>query len=193
MIQLALGIAAGVIDIASGARYLYEIVRGTTRPNTVSYSLWTLIGGIELSAQLAAGASWSVILVATLFVNMALITVLSLFGYGYKKHGFVDYVSFILALGAIYAWHATGDPIQALWWALGANVVSAVPTFVKAYRAPKTEDEPAWDLYALSTVLAVMSTEIYDLANLLIPGYLVFESFFTIFLLHQGRKRRARA
>jgi len=191
-LPLALGLLSGVLDVASVIRYLYEIVRGTTRPNAVSYALWTLIGVVEGSAQFAAGASWSLIIIMVLTVNMSIITLLALSGYGYRKHGWIDYACLVFAVFAIIAWQVTGDPVQALWWALAANVISAIPTFIKASRAPETEDAPAWVLYAAAAVCAVLSTEKIDVANLLIPGYLVFESVFTLMLLSVPRRQAHR-
>ncbi len=78
----ALGVASGILQIASVIPYIRDILKGSTRPYAVSTGLWTLLSGIAFTAQITAGASWSVILVGGITFNCAIVTILALSGYG---------------------------------------------------------------------------------------------------------------
>lgn len=171
-----LGIAAGVIQLISFFPYAYSILRGTTRPSFFSNFFWTVLGIIEVAAQWSAGTSWSIILVGEVTFNTGLITLLAVAGYGYKKWDSIDLWSFILAGVAIAGWYITGSPIAALIFALAASVLAAVPVYRKAYHDPYSEQFIGWFLVVFASICSLLSTTIWDIPNLLVPGYLLFES-----------------
>src|SRR4051812_28698075 len=112
--HVLLALMAGLIQLSSIVPYIYDMIKGATRPNLVSWLLWTIVLLIGIFAQFSAGASWSVVLLIFSAFNTGLVTVLILFGYGYRKYGPIDIACFILALGAIAGWQLTGDPVLAI-------------------------------------------------------------------------------
>ena len=184
----ALGIAAGVIQLISFFPYAYSIFRGTTRPSFFSNFLWTALGVIEFAAQWSAGTSWSIVLVGEVTFNTCLIAILALSGYGYKKWNAIDLWSFFLACASIVGWYTTGNPITALWFALAANALATVPVYRKAYYDPHSEQFIGWFLVVFSSLCSVFSTTIWDAANLIIPGYLLFESVVISSLIFFGQR-----
>jgi chromate transport protein ChrA len=127
------------------------MIRGsTTRPNLVSWLLWTILLLIGIFAQFSAGASWSVILLIASAFNTALVTVLILFGYGYKKYGRLDIACFVLALVAIVLWHVTGDPVLAIVLAICADFLAGSSNYPsKSYKEPFSESLFSWTIISL--------------------------------------------
>ncbi|MBI2474271.1 MAG: hypothetical protein HYV68_01080 [Candidatus Taylorbacteria bacterium] len=171
--HLILGIISGVIGAASIVPYVYDILYGTTRPNIVTSSVWTLLQGIVVAAQWSAGASWSIILPAVLCFNTAFVTVLCLRGYGYKNYGLIDKLCFVLALLAIVLWQITANPLVGLLLAIVADLLATVPTIVKTYKEPRSESLPAWLMSIVASVLALISTTRLDVANVAYPIYFI--------------------
>lgn len=166
----ALGICSGIVQVGSIIPYIRDILKGSTRPNAVSTGLWTLLAGIALAAQISAGASWSVILVAGITFNCAIITVLALSGYGYTKYGRVDWFCLVVGLAAIGAWVLTNNPVVAIVLVVFASLISNIPTVIKTYREPQSEHSFSWLLVVVASSLSLLSTTQLNVQNLLYPA-----------------------
>lgn len=180
------GIFAGILAATSIVPYVRDMLHGTTRPNKVTTLLWWLLIVIQASAQISAGASWSLIFTLVLAVNVSITTFLAFAGYGYTKHGPFDYVCFVLASISIIAWQHTSNPSTAIILAVLTSMLAAVPAIVKTYRYPDTEHVPAWALITASAFLAALSTTKYDVANLAIPLYQLVENAIILSLAWRG-------
>lgn len=190
--HLFMAAAAAVLTIVSAVPYVRDMLQGTTRPNIVSWGIWCLVQAIFAAAQFSAGASLSIVLPAFEVATVGLIVVLGLAGYGYKKYRPLDFVCLALALGAIVLWQMTKDPAVALWMSVAADVLAAVPTFIKAYRDPKSETLSAYLLVALSAVAAAFASNVADIPNLLWPANIFFGNTLIVCLILLGRRRMRR-
>lgn len=170
--HLALGIFSGLLAMAAIIPYVRDILHGTTRPNVVSWSLWVLLLSIAALAQLSAGASWSLVLVVGDLIGTASVLVLCLIGYGYGKYSWLDGICFALALVAIVLWQITNQPLLAIGLAALADFLASVPTLVKSYKDPRSEEPTQFFIIAIAALLGVLSTSIFDPANLVFPAYL---------------------
>jgi hypothetical protein len=169
------------------------MLHGETRPNVVSWILWTLIQMIIIIAQFSAGASWSVILPIAMTFNTCLVLIICLYGYGYAKYGYVDLICLVLALAAIAAWRLTNDPVLAIVLSVAADFAAAVPTFVKTYREPFTESILSWAILVVANTCGLISAIPFNLANTAFAGYVVlFDGFFLIVMIMRRRIVRPR-
>ncbi len=189
-IAALLAVILGVISVVP---YIRDMLKGSTRPNLVSWGLWFLIQSIFAAAQFSAGASLSIVLPLVEVAAVLAVIVLGLFGYGYKKYGPLDFACLALALGAIALWQITNDPVVALWMAVAADFVAAVPTLFKAFRDPKSETPLAYFLVVLSAIAAALSTDIIDVPNLLWPAYIFAINAATVSLILLGFRAKKRA
>ena len=188
--HILMAVVAGFLTVVSAAPYVRDMLRGTTKPNVVSWSLWTLIQGIFAAAQFASGASLSIVLPAVEVTSTGLIVVLGLAGFGYKKYRPLDFICLALALGAIVLWQITKDPLIALWLSVAADFCAAVPTLVKAYRDPKSETPSAYLLVALSAIAAAFATSLIDIPNLLWLAYIFGINGATLSLILLGKRKK---
>ena len=186
--HLLLGILGGTIAMLAVIPYIRDIIKKTTRPNTVSWSIWVLLLFISILAQINAGASWSVILLIGDFIGTSTIAVLSFVGYGYGKYTWIEWTCLTLAILAIVSWQLTSQPVLAIAFAIIADAMAGIPTLVKAYRDPQSEHPTMWFVIALGSLLAILSTTIFNLANLLFPVYLLLIDGTIGVLALMGRK-----
>src|SRR3989344_6302690 len=173
--HLILGISAGLIAIGATVPYILSIVRGETRPNVVSWSLWTVIVLITALAQVSAGASWSILLlIGTLIANFSVL-VLCVFGYGYRKFELADKICLALALVALLFWWVTSNPVVAIILAVTADGIAYLTTYLKVYRNPSSESYFYWAILVVADVLALLSVTTINIANALFPiSYAIF-------------------
>ncbi len=191
--HLVLGILAGIIPIVAMIPYYRDIVHGTTRPNVVSYALWIVLLLISISAQISAGASWSVVFLIGDLIGTTSVTILCLVGYGYGKYGKVEWVCTGLAILAIISWQATGQPLLAIVFAIVADLMAALPTVVKTYRDPWSEISSPWFMVATAGVLSLASTTLFNLPNILFPLYLFLINAITGTLAFFGRRLKQKS
>ncbi|MDE1924606.1 MAG: hypothetical protein KGH79_00275 [Patescibacteria group bacterium] len=165
------GVLSGVVQIGSVIPYIRDMLKGTTRPNIVSWSLWTLLQVIAIGAQISAGASWSLLFIVAMTFNTILVVILSATGYGYKGYSWVDWTCLFFAIAAIVLWWATRNSIFALVLAVSADLLASIPTIVKTYKEPQSETAVAWYLVTVASALGILSTTKIDIANLIYPIY----------------------
>lgn len=183
-------VLSGVFAVVAMVPYIRDILRGgETKPNAVSFFLWTVLQAIALVAQIKAGASWSIVIVFFVTMNTAIITVLALIGYGYQKYGKIDLFCFVLAVVAIVGWQVTGNPVAAITLTIVADLFSSFPTVAKTYREPRSEQLTGWGLITVASILGVLSTDRLDMANLAFPMYLVLGNGTIFSLAYFGRRR----
>lgn len=181
---------SGVFSVAAGVIYIKDILQGgETKPNAISFFLWTVLQAIALFAQIKSGATLSVVIVIFVTLNTAVVTALALTGYGYREYGKVDFFCLVLAIAAIVGWQVTGNPVLAIGFAIVGDVFAFVPTAVKTYKEPRSEHVPAWALITVASVLGVLSTDRWDTTNLAFPLYLVVSNGTIFSLAYFDRKK----
>ena len=189
--QVASALLSGVLGLPAGFFYARDMLRGgTTKPNAITFVLWTLCQAIALTAQLRSGASWSIVVVITATVNTGGIACLALAGYGYRRYGWLDAWCGVSSLVAIVLWQETGDPMLAIAFAIIADVFASAPTVKKVISEPETEHVGGWTLIVLSTAFAIISTTKWDLPNLVFPTYLLLMNFLILVFAYFGRPKR---
>ena len=181
--QEIIGITAGILAFATAIPYIWNIIGGITKPNTVTYFVWTLLQTIAIFAQLEAGASWSIFLVVGSTINCGIIFLLSLTKYGYKEYSWVDTPALILAGIAVAVLIFTEHPVLAILLPIVGDALGAIPTIVKTKKYPHTEDRTAWFLMIIASTLGIFATEKIDVANLAYPIFLWVEAVFIFSLI----------
>jgi uncharacterized membrane protein HdeD (DUF308 family) len=84
-----LAVAAGILALVAGVPYVIDIVRGKTKPNIVSWSVWTLLTAVATAAAFAAHQPRTAFL--TLGDTAAtLVTVILGLKYGIAKFSWID-------------------------------------------------------------------------------------------------------
>lgn len=170
--HLALGVSSGIVQFVSIIPYVWSMLKGATRPNIVSWLLWTILQFIAIFAQLSAGASWSLIILIAMTINTCLVLLLCFGGYGYAKYGWLDIACAAIAVAAIVLWQLTNEPLVALVLTITADLMASIPTIAKTYRDPYSENVLGWYLVTAAAALSVFSTTIINAENLIYPAYL---------------------
>ncbi len=186
--HVALAAVAAIISLSSLIPYVRDIVRGTTRPNTITWGLWFFIQVIAIAAQVHEGASWSIVFVIVDGITILVVLGFSIAGYGYREWNIFDACCGVLGVVAIVAWQTTGDAILALIFSILADGLAALPTLRKAYTDAWSEHPWGWALTTLAATLGLASTARYNPANILFPGYLIAINFLTFVFSFLGRK-----
>ncbi len=192
-IYLVIGIIAGIIQLYAIIPYARSILARETRPNIVSWTLWTLLQVVTIWIMVTSseGMSWSLLLLIAMTVNTSLVVVLCLLGYGDKKFGVIEICSLIIVIVAagLYAVTHNGP------WAIALNIigdfVAASPTLWKTWRDPMSEAVEPWAIVTAAAILAVLSVEAPHVESVAFPIYLVCVNGLIAGLAFVGQKKKS--
>ena len=151
-------VIGSVVASLGGVYYAYLTFKGKVQPNKVTWFFWGAFPMIAFAAQLAQGVG----LVAWATFVAGAPPVLVLIGSFFNKQAYwqtrrIDYGFAAAGVLSVVAWQLTAIPNIALVFALLADLLVALPTVLKAYRFPQTENWKAYGVSAVGFLVAVMA------------------------------------
>jgi hypothetical protein len=176
------GMASGIVLLLANIPYIISIRRGDTRPNLVTWGVWTTIGLILLGSYQAIGATHTRWLLIAQVVSQFAITVLA-FKYSRGKWQRIDGICLAGAGVSLVLWWFSGNPLVALLINTAMDLLGAIPTINKIYRDPTSEDLGFWMISFLAAVLNLLAIENFSLSFTVFPGYLLILHIVVLTLL----------
>jgi hypothetical protein len=167
-------VVGAVIASLGGFLYLFDTIRGRTKPNRMTWLLWgvlPMIGFVAQRVQGVEGISWATFVAG--FTPLFVFAASYLNKKAYWKTQPLDYFCLVLALIGITLWAITNEPNLALIFSIVADFAAGFPTLLKAAKHPATE---SWRAYLLSTVgfiVSALSIHEWNFANYGFVLYLV--------------------
>jgi hypothetical protein len=171
--------------------YLATTLKGQTRPNRVSWFIWTIGPAIAFAAQLTKGVgvqSWltfisgfgPLLVLLASFINQK----------SYWKLTRFDLTCGALSLGALLLWALTREGNLAILFTIAADALACVPTIVKAYREPKSENSISYSTASLSALITLLTITRWNFATAAFPLYLFLIAGFIAILIEYPRKAK---
>ncbi len=171
-IQAFFGIAAGVLALLPCPFYIQGILRGDTKPDRVTWWILALISGMIAASSWASGARDTVWFPAAYTLSFTIIALFSLkYGDGPFHLHLLDRVCLVLALVSAALWWSLEAPFLSLLMNICTECIALLPTMVKAYQRPWTEEKRAWVITTLASMLNLLAVTSWSLAIVLYPVY----------------------
>src|SRR3989344_5145645 len=155
-----LGVLFNVLGTIS---YLIETVKGRVKPNKVTWFLWALAPLIAFTAQMQQNVGLYAITTFAVGFGPLFIFFASFVNKksGWKITNFDIYCGLFSLLGLVL-WGITKVGNIAILFAILADALAAVPTIVKSYHHPETEDYRAYLYAAISAVITLLTIKNWD-------------------------------
>jgi len=179
------GILAGIVGLGSSLSYVIAILRGHKQPNRVTFWIWFAVSLLVFISFLKSGGT-TVWLQLTFMSGPLMIAVLSL-RYG-EGAGLTRLDKGVVALSvvSIPLWIGLrsifGDTpaaaVPVLLLNLFANFLGGVPTYLKVWHRPETEDKLAWILCVGSVVTNLFAVREWGVPDLVWNGYMICSAGF---------------
>jgi hypothetical protein len=163
--------AAGLLLLLGNIPYILSIRRGDTRPNRVTWGIWTTIGFILLGSYYAIGATNTLWLPIAQVISQLLITYYA-FKYSQGRWQRIDRACMAGAGLSLLLWWRSGSPLVALGMNIAMDILGAIPTIDKVYRDPASEDLVFWTMSFAASVLNLVAIENFSLSFIVFPIYL---------------------
>lgn len=184
MIDERFVILAVILILFGDFTYLIYTIKGKVKPNKVTWFLWALAPLIAFAAQLSQGVG---LLSLTTFAFGA-VPLLIFFASFLNKKAFWKITSFdlicgVLAIVGLVLWRITQVGNWAILFAIAADGLAAVPTVIKSYQAPETENYQVYLFNGLGAAVTLFTIKQWDFAHWAFPMYIFFVAFLLFLLI----------
>lgn len=166
-------IVGAVIGFIGGISYLVDTLKGKTKPNKVTWFLWSLVPLIAFSAELNKGVGIQSLMTFMVGFSPLLIFLASFVNKkSYWKLSKLDYVMGLFALTGIVLWILLDEGNYAIFFGILADFLAAVPTIVKSFKFPETENYWIFLAYMISSGLTILTIDIWNFPHYGFPIYI---------------------
>lgn len=177
------GYISGVLFILSAIPYIKSILKGNTRPQRITWLIWTILVFIAFFSQLAKGATWSLLLTAGDAITIIIVFIFSIkYGVGgFKK---LDILSLIGAGISLLLWYFTSEPATALFLVILIDLIGANLTIIKTWKNPETENWVGWAMCGVGGFFGILAVGNFNFILLSYPLYIcLINSIMAIIIL----------
>lgn len=187
MIDERFVILGAVISLVGVYSYFIDTIKGRIQPNRMTWLLWSVIPFVAFIAQIRQGVSWPSLLTFMAGFNPLLIFLATFAG---KKAEWrlsrLDTACGALSVTGILLWYATQVGNIAIIFSMFADALALVPTFVKAYRRPGTENHRYFIWAMTSNAITLLTIKEWTFANAGFAAYLLLANT-TLFMVIRYR------
>lgn len=185
-------VLAAVVTVVAIIPYARDILKGTTKPNIVSWITWTLLTGIATAAEIAAHEYVAAVFTGAAVVETGLIVVLGL-RHGYVKYTTFDIVCQIGAVVGIIMWQLFNSPEIGVVASVSVDFIGALPTLRHSWNEP---GEETWSTYAISgvgAIFAILALDTYNWVNLPYAVYIVtINAVLALMIISRGKRMQVK-
>ncbi|MBX4187487.1 MAG: hypothetical protein KW802_04560 [Candidatus Doudnabacteria bacterium] len=163
-----------VVQLYGVFSYIKDTLRGKTKPNKVTWFLWSIAPLIASAAALSSGVRWAVIPVFMSGFGPLLVFIGSFFNKNaYWKLGTLDYICGFFSLLALFLWWFTKEPAIAIIFAILSDGIAAVPTIIKAWSHPETETAAPYATGMFNALTGFAAISVWNFSQYAFPIYLL--------------------
>lgn len=190
-----LGVA---LQFFGGIGYLLDTIKGTVKPNRVTWFLWILAPALAFFAQIQQGVGLESLATFIVWFVPLLVFVASFMNkkaeWKIKK---LDIYCGLFSLIGLVMWLITKVGNIAIVFSILADALACLPTIVKAWYEPETESAPVFFFGMINAAIGLLIIQTWNFENYAFLAYLLFASTLLTVLIHLkiGRlfaKKRAR-
>lgn len=180
-----IGAAANVYGATA---YLRDTLKGTTKPNRVTWLLWTVGTLTAAGAAFTAGGGLSVLpILVNGLCTLSIFLVSFLNKDAYWKLGKLDYLCGLFSVAALVLWLLTKQPAVAIVFAILTDLFAALPTLIKAWHHPETETSSTYLMGALATLTTFFAVTSWSFTIIAFPVYIVLVDTTLLVLIERKR------
>jgi len=180
-----LSVVAAIIMLLSTIPYIVDIVKGKTKPNIVTWFVWSVLIGIGAAALFAENQVPAALLL--LGDGIATFAVV-LFGlkHGKAKLDAFDAGCFIGAIVGLILWLIFDSPMIAVVATIVIDLIGTMPTIRHSWFHPEEETVITFALGVIATTLTLISLPSYEFAAWIYPAYLLLSNGLLVVTIQHG-------
>ncbi|MGH7246196.1 MAG: hypothetical protein ACREGI_04665 [Candidatus Levyibacteriota bacterium] len=171
-------------NLIGGWSYFIKTLKGEVKPNKVTWFLWALAPLIAFTAEIKQGVGLQSLLTFMVGFNPLIIFLASFVNKKsfWKIHAF-DIFCGLFSLAGILGWILTHNGNFAIGFSILADGLASLPTVIKSYKFPETEDYKIFLFAGLSAIITLLTLKIWSFAYFGFPLYILTLSIILVYLL----------
>jgi hypothetical protein len=182
-IKYAIGIIAVILTFVGYTPYIYDTIKGKTKPHIYSWFIWAFVTFIIFALQVFGRAGVGSFVTLATAVLCLTIFILGLRN-GKKDITKFDTVSFLISLIAIGIWIFAKQPVISVVLITTINTLANLPTIRKSWNKPHSETLFTWELGAVRNLLGIIALESFSVLTWLYPvSSLIVNILFSLMLV----------
>jgi len=183
-------ILGALAALAGTGSYVRATLTGRAQPNLVTWGCWAAAPLIAFAAEVQEGVGLRSLMTFVVGVGPLLIVAAAFLSrHAYWKLGPFDLACGALSVVALVGWAITRSGVVAIMLAIGADLVAGIPTIVKTWRAPETEEPRIFVLSIVNAGIALLTVDEWTTANVAFP-LLITATGITLTTIAYTRRRQ---
>ena len=168
--------------------YVRSMLKGSVKPNRVSWLLWAIASMISFAAEVSNGAGF-----AAVPVFMSGFCPLLIFAASFLVKGThwrlvkLDYACGLLSALALVFWIVTSDADVAILFAILSDALASVPTLLKGWQHPESESAWTYLVGIFGGLTSFLAISAWIFSQYAFPAYLVIISILLVLSIYRKR------
>lgn len=162
-----------ILQSIGGFSYLIDTIKGKIQPNKVSWLLWSIAPLVAFAAEISQGVG---IQAFTTFIVGFVPLVIFIASFTNRKAewklGKLDIICGILSLSGVILWGVTKVGNIAILFSIIADGLAAVPTIVKSYSHPESENDLVYLFGVINAGIGLLVIKAWNFEHYGFPVYL---------------------
>jgi len=161
-----------ILNLWGCSVYARDTIRGDTKPNRVTWFLWSLAPLIAFAAERNKGVGLVSLMTLSIGLGPLIVLVASFLSKeSYWKLYKTDYLCGFMSLLGLALWIIYSNANIAIIFSIGADIFAALPTIMKSYTHPETESVEAYWPTILNAGITLLAIDSWTVANYGFPIY----------------------
>lgn len=180
-----------VFNVMGNFSYLKAVIQGKAKPHKVTWFLWALAPLIGFAAQFSQGVGLVSLMTFAIGFGPLLVFSASFLNKesDWKITNF-DYFCGGVSMLAIILWFITKDAMLALILSIAADAIACVPTLIKSWTYPETEEYKAYLCAGISAFITTLSIQTWNFQTYAFPIWtLIICAIFVILIKFKVGKK----
>jgi hypothetical protein len=181
-----------LLNLIGSGTYALATLKGRTKPNRVTWFLWALAPLIAFSASVKDGVGLPSLMTFMVGFGPLLIFLSSFVNRkAYWRISRLDIICGTISVIAIILWLITGSGFIAILFSIIADLIAGIPTLIKAYNAPETENYSVFLFGSISAAITLLAIDKWEFSYYAFPVYILTICLILFVLIKFPRLRTA--
>ena len=177
-------VAGAILILFCTLPYIVDVVKKKTKPNIVTWIIWSVLIGIGAAALYASHEFNAGLLLTGDFIATFAVVIVGI-KYGAAKLDGFDLLCLVGAIVGLILWLVFNSPSIAIAATIIIDFIGTIPTVRHSYHHPEEETWITFALGVVATIFTLLSLADYSVSAWVYPAYLLFSNgllFVTILL-----------
>lgn len=187
-LQYAVVICA-LIQLFGYISYVKSTLVGKTKPNKISWLLWSVSPLIATVAAISDGVNWVIVLPSFMAGFGPLLVFCSSFVNkdAHWQLGKFDYICGICSILALILWGITKEPVVAIVFSILSDGFAAIPNLAKAWKYPETENVTPYITELFTAIISFFTIRVWSFSAAAFIVYLIILDIALIFSIYKNK------